>query len=120
MILFITCTPLTRKKERMGYDDFECMACYCKYSCNTVPEDDARYDVCLKCISYITQGNGPTGRVIGALQRNEWTCNAYCHSCEKDGLLTIEISLCKHHLGDMIPSSSSDSENEEGETHTDS
>lgn len=99
-------------RERMGYDDDECMFCYCKYSCNTIPEDDTHYDVCLKCLSYVTQGDSTSGRVIGALQNNRWTCNSHCDYCDKKSMITIEIALCKHHLGDF-PSSYSESEESE-------
>lgn len=116
-LLLVEATLYYNKKvvtvgETMGYDDDECMFCYCVYGCNTIPEDDTHYDVCLKCLSYVTQGDSTSGRVIGALQNNRWTCNSHCGYCDKKSMITIEIALCKHHLGDF-PSSSSESEESE-------
>ncbi len=94
----------------MGYDDFECIVCYCRYRINHIPDDDNRCDVCLNCISCITKGNDVSERVIGVLQSNLWTCNSSCDSCKNDGIVTIEVAACRHHLGDFLSSEENESE----------
>lgn len=100
----------------MGYDDGECMACYCGYGGNCLVDNDAHYDVCLKCISGFTRGGGVSGRVISVLKNNDWSCDSFCQSCKKKGRVTIEISLCSAHIGRCSSSSSSSEEEEVHET----
>ena len=100
----------------MGYDDFECFACYCRYGCNNLIEIDIRHRVCLSCIDTMTRNGHITASLIDVLKESRWLGNTTCELCDEKCIMSIEISLCNYHLASEL----SDREEEEEEREGDS
>ena len=77
----------------MGYDDCECLACYCNGGGNNPCK--GRYDTCLTCVDAICK-DGATHRVTFALKNNDWNPDNECELCHKSRKITIQIAF--HYL----------------------
>ena len=77
----------------MGYDDNECLICYCRnYGNNPIDDDDEEggmYYVCMNCL-----GTNLSDRVTRTLTR---TRSDKCELCDKE-CLVYEILACHSHF----------------------
>lgn len=83
----------------MGYDDGECVACYCNGSGNNC--GCSSYYVCFGCMGVLF-GNGVTGRLMGAIARrisDGKYCITECCVCDEDEeeAFCLKISMCDYH-----------------------
>ena len=89
----------------MGYDDGECLPCYCQGGGNNLlDEKEGKISVCLSCIDKMC-GDGSTPRVLGVLQHSDWDTNGTCRCCEKENVITIKVSVCSYHQDDYTDDS---------------
>jgi hypothetical protein len=77
----------------MGYDDDECLECYCSGGGN---EPCSNFlETCLTCVDKICVSSTP--RVISALKNFDWSCTETCTKCDSTSI-TLNVPLCDHHL----------------------
>ncbi len=96
----------------MGYDDGECIGCYCNFGGNC---DGTERDMCLVCI-YKLCGTRSSNRVTYVLKNNDWDTNETCDACLNDGI-TIRVTVCDYHVGECNRSDEADENtNEESES----
>ena len=78
----------------MGYDDWECLSCYCDNNYNDSTSQKAA--TCLKCIDKITEGCQGIQRVMRAIFESHQYCG-FCQRCGRQDRYVFEVSTCKKH-----------------------
>lgn len=102
----------------MGYNEGECVACYCKYASNNRVDDDeedTQYEVCLTCISKFTRAGYMTSSILYTLKNSHWSGNSTCDLCDDTRIVTIDISLCDYHLTSELSEGEEEEDEEEEE-----
>jgi len=83
----------------MGYDEYECLSCYCGDGGGGNNPTSKKAWTCMKCIDRITEEYQDCSRVISAIKY--WTQNESrhgdCERCGRTKKLVLNVTTCKYH-----------------------
>jgi hypothetical protein len=96
----------------MGYDDGECISCFCTGGGNNLLSDDSSDNdrhtpSCLTCIDEMCK-SGATYRVLNVLKENDWNTNGTCGCCFNTDIITIDVTICSFCKSNLQKDDSSD------------